>query len=151
MGQPPITRCVCVYVCVRHGQPLITRASRVCVCVYVHACQGQPCVCVCVCKARSASHHQGQLCVCVCVCVCVRLPSHRSGYGQGGLTWCGPWDHEESGMTWLLNNNKTPIQDKKFFKKESDQVSGNTNVQLYSCDSSYGELSHLGCQNLNFV
>ena len=58
---------------------------------------------------------------------------------------------KESGTTWLLNNNKTPIQDKKFFKKESDQVSASTNVQLYSCDSSHGELSHLGCQNLNFA
>ena len=40
---------------------------------------------------------------------------------------------------------------KSIFKKESGLVSANTNVQLYSCDSSYGELSHLGCQNLTFA
>ena len=28
------------------------------------------------------------------------------GEGQGSLACCSPWGHEESGMTWLLNNNK---------------------------------------------
>ena len=26
--------------------------------------------------------------------------------GQGSLACCSPWGHEESGMTWLLNNKK---------------------------------------------
>ena len=31
--------------------------------------------------------------------------------GQGSLTCCGPWGHEESDMTWRLNNNNKVIDD----------------------------------------
>ena len=27
------------------------------------------------------------------------------GEGQGSLVCCSPWGHEESDMTWQLNNN----------------------------------------------
>ena len=28
------------------------------------------------------------------------------GEGQGGLAWCSPWGHKESGMTEQLNNKQ---------------------------------------------
>ena len=32
------------------------------------------------------------------------------GEGQGSLVCCSPWGHEESDMTWRLNNNNLPFK-----------------------------------------
>ena len=35
----------------------------------------------------------------------------RDDEGQGSLAGCSIWGHEESVMTWLLNNNNKVIDD----------------------------------------
>ena len=35
----------------------------------------------------------------------------RDDEGQGSLAGCSIWGHEESDMTWLLNNNNKVIDD----------------------------------------
>ena len=35
----------------------------------------------------------------------------RDDEGQGSLVGCSIWGHEESVMTWLLNNNNKVIDD----------------------------------------
>ena len=35
------------------------------------------------------------------------------GEGQGSLACCSPWSHEESDMTWWLNNNKPHFSTKE--------------------------------------
>ena len=37
------------------------------------------------------------------------------GEGQRKLVCCSPWGHEESDMTWQLNNNNSFIQVVEFF------------------------------------